>query len=79
MIYFIKSTNFLNSLNYQNNFQILPNCRNAKEFNSFKTKSNLTKGQKMKNGCDSVVVSIGACGASGPGSNPGRGPWRNPE
>ena len=26
-------------------------------------------------GCDSVVVSIGACGASGPGSNPGRGPF----
>ena len=25
-------------------------------------------------GCDSVVVSIEACGASGPGSNPGRGP-----
>ena len=25
-------------------------------------------------GCDSVVVSIEACGALGPGSNPGRGP-----
>ena len=98
MIYFIlKNTNFEESLSYQNNFQILSYCINAKEFNSFKAKnsyrfderselvaSRLEK-QKMApasasregDGCDSVAVSIEACGASGPGSIPGRGPLTN--
>ena len=74
MIYFIlKNTNFEESLSYQNNFQILPDCINAKEFNAFNTNSSLTEKLKL-NGCDSVAVSIEACGALGPGSIPGRGP-----
>ena len=97
MIYFIlKNTNLEESLNYQNNFQILPNCINAKEFNSFKAKNDYAFSEEKErvalrlekskitsasvsregNGCDSVAVSIEACGASGPGSIPGRGPWR---
>ena len=71
MIYFIlKRTISEESLSYLNNFQILPNCRNAKEFNSFKP----FKSNSLGYGCDSVVVSIEACGALGPGPNPGRGP-----
>ena len=49
----------------------LPSYQNAKEYNLFKKENNLVNDN---NGCDSVVVSIEACGASGPGSNPGRGP-----
>ena len=100
MIYFIlKNTNFEESLSYQNSFQILPNCINAKEFNSFKAKNDyafseqkelvtsrlekskmaLASASREGNGCDSVAVSIEACGALGPGSIPGRGPWRNPK
>lgn len=98
MIYFIlKKTISEESLSYQNNFQILPDCINAKEFNSFKAKNDyafseqkelvasrlekskmaLASASREGNGCDGVVVSIEACGASGPGSIPGRGPLTN--
>ena len=96
MIYFIlKKPISEESLNYQNNFQNLPNCINAKEFNSFKAKNDYAFSERNElvssrlekpkmapasasregNGCDSVAVSIEACGALGPGSIPGRGPW----
>lgn len=62
MIHFILDTNFREVDSYQNVFKV------------FKTNSNLGIRPKNGNGCDSVVVSIEACGALGPGSNPGRGP-----
>lgn len=88
MIYFINRANFLESLSYQNNYQILSN---AKAFNSSNLINSNRPGKQVcviepkakmapalagrdGNGCDSPVVRIGACGASDPGSNPGRGP-----
>ena len=79
MIYFIlKKTISEESLSYQNNLQNSFTCINAKEFNAFNTNSSLAEKLKL-NGCDSVAVSIEACGALGPGSIPGRGPLEESE
>ena len=76
MIYFIlKKTISEELLSYLNNYQIFSNSLKAKEFNCFKTNSNLGIRLKNKNGWYGVVVCIKACGALGPGSIPGTGPW----